>query len=321
MISFSGNRLNEKRRSFAYNNEDDVVGLEEDIEALLSRLIHGDCRRSVISIMGMAGLGKTTLAKKVYLSCDINKHFDYCAWVYVSQEYRAGDILLELGKKVMGFAKEGVGEMNGEDLRDSLRIFLSDKRYLNVLDDIWKHEHWDDLRPAFPEMNNGSRIILTTRFKDIALYADMRDPPHELHFLDHDRSWELFSKKLCVEWVSSSRLPPWSQELGKEIVQRCGGLPLAIVVLAGLLSRKEAVFSEWLKVSQSVNWQLKQELPQCEEILALSYADLPYYLKPCFLYLGLFPEDFEIPARRIALLWVAEGFVQPRGQEQIEDVA
>lgn len=106
MISSSGNRLNEKRRSFPYNNEDDVVGLEEDIEALLCRLIHGDCRGSVISIIGMAGLGKTTLAKKVYLSSDINKHFDYCAWVYVSQEYRAEDILHELGKKVTGFAKK-----------------------------------------------------------------------------------------------------------------------------------------------------------------------------------------------------------------------
>ncbi|KAL1819421.1 hypothetical protein ACET3Z_014290 [Daucus carota] len=321
MISFCGNRLNEKRRSFPYNNEDDVVGLEEDIEALMSRLIHGDCRRSVISIIGMAGLGKTTLAKKLYLNCDINKHFDCCAWVYVSQDYRARDILLELGKKVMGFTKESVEKMNGEDLLDSLCVFLSDKRYLIVLDDIWKHEHWDDLRPAFPEMSNGSRIILTTRFKDVALYANVRDPPHELCFLNNDRSWELFLRKLCVEWDSSSRLPPWSEDLGKQIVKRCGGLPLAIVVLAGLLSRKGLVFSEWQKVLQSVHWQLKQEPTQCEEILALSYSDLPYYLKPCFLYLGLFPEDFEISARRLTLLWVAEGLVQPRGEEHLEDVA
>ncbi|KAL8132566.1 hypothetical protein AgCh_008160 [Apium graveolens] len=321
MTSFSGNRLNEKRRSFPCNVEDDIIGLEDDIEALMSRLIHGDCRRSVISIIGMAGLGKTTLAKKLYLSRDINKHFDCCAWVYVSQEYRARDILLELGKKLMGSNKEGVEKVNDEDLMDSLRVFLSDKRYLIVLDDIWKHEHWDDLRPAFPEMRNGSRIILTTRFKDVALYADVRDPPHELRLLDDDRSWELFSKRLCVEWNCSSILPPWSEKLGQQIVKRCGGLPLAIVVLAGLLSRKEVVFNEWQKVLQSVNWQLKQGPAQCEEILALSYSDLPSYLKPCFLYLGLFPEDFEISARRLTLLWVAEGFVQPRGQERLEDVA
>lgn len=185
------------------------------------------------------------IAKKLYLSCDINKHFDCCAWVYVSQEYRERDILVELRKKVMGFNQEGVEKINDEGLMDSLRVFLSDKRYLIVLDDIWKHEHWDDLRPAFPEMRNGSRIILTTRFKDVALYADMRDPPHELRLLDDYHSWELFSKKLCAEWNSSSILPPWSEKLGKQIVKRCGGLPLAIVVLAGLLSRKEVVYNEW----------------------------------------------------------------------------
>ena len=116
-------------------------------------------------------------------------------------------------------------------------------------------------------------------------------------------------------------LPAWTEELGKEIVKKCRGLPLAIVVLGGLLSRREATFEEWLKVLQSAHWQLLQDPAQCIDILALSYHDLPYYLKPCFLYFGLFPEDFESSARRLILLWVAEGFVQPRGQEPLEDVA
>lgn len=319
--SFASNRLQEKRRSSPFGREEDVVGLEEDIESLESRLVQGASRRAVISIIGMAGLGKTTLAKKVYLSCDVKKHFECCAWVYVSQEYRARDTLLELGKKVMGFAKEELEKMSNEDLVENLAMFLGDKRYLIVLDDIWKYEVWNDLRPAFPETSNGSRIILTSRFKDVALYADFKSPPHELTLLDDEHSWELFCKKVCLEWNSNARLAPWCEELGKQMVERCGGLPLAIVVLGGLLSRKEASFNEWLKVLQSVHWQLRQEPTLCEEILALSYSDLPYYLKSCFLYLGLFPEDFEISARRLILLWIAEGFVQPRGQEQPEDVA
>ncbi|EXC28010.1 Putative disease resistance RPP13-like protein 3 [Morus notabilis] len=92
-------------------------------------------------------------------------------------------------------------------------------------------------------------------------------------------------------------------------------------VLGGLLSRREASYNEWLKVLQSVHWQLTQSPIQCADILALSYFGLPFYLKPCFLYFGLFPEDLEISARRLILLWVAEGFVQPRGQEPLEDVA
>lgn len=93
------------------------------------------------------------------------------------------------------------------------------------------------------------------------------------------------------------------------------------MVLGGLLSRKEATYSEWLKVLQSVHWQLKQDPLQCEDVLDLSYFDLPYYLKSCFRYSGLFSEDSEISARRLVLLWVAEGFVQPRGEEPLEDVA
>lgn len=163
--------------------------------------------------------------------------------------------------------------------------------------------------------------MLTTRFKNVALNADPRSPPHELGLLNDEDSWKLLSKKECLEWNTLASLPPWSDELGKQILKKCGGLPLAIVVLRGLLSRKQATYSKWLKVSQSVHWQLTQDPTLCADILALSYRDLPYYLKPCFLYFRLFPEDFEIPPRRLTLLWVAEGFVQPRGAEPLEDVA
>ncbi|KAL5748965.1 hypothetical protein ACOSP7_026001 [Xanthoceras sorbifolium] len=139
--------------------------------------------------------------------------------------------------------------------------------------------------------------------------------------LNEEDSWELLSRKAFPERNPTVRLPPWTEELGKQIVRKCGGLPLAIVVLGGLLSRKQATYSEWLKVLQSVQWQLTQDPAKCVDILNLSYQELPYYLKSCFLYVGLFPEDYEISARRLILLWVAERFVQPRGRESMEDVA
>ncbi|KAL2531272.1 Disease resistance protein (CC-NBS-LRR class) family [Abeliophyllum distichum] len=318
---FAASRLQEKRRSSPYDYEEDVIGLAEDTKVVESQLICGESRRSVISIIGMAGIGKTTLAKKVYLSSDIRRHFDCCAWVYVSQEYRAKDILNELGKNILGMSKADLEQWNSQDLLMTLSVFLEDKRYLIALDDIWKCEVWDDLKAAFPEKKNGSRVLLTTRFKEVALYADPNCPPHELSLLNDEDSRKLFSRKVCVKIESFTSLPPWAEELGKQIVQTCGGLPLAIVVLGGLLSRKDATFIEWQKVLQSVHWQLRQDPAQCAEILALSYNDLPYYLKPCFLYFGLFPEDFEISARRLVTLWVAEGFVQSRGQEPLEDVA
>nr|XP_048329361.1 putative disease resistance protein At1g50180 [Ziziphus jujuba var. spinosa] len=315
------NKLREKRRSSPHADEDDIVGLDDNIAMLESQLIQGELRRSVISIIGMAGLGKTTLAKKIYRSSNIKRHFDCCAWVYVSQEYRAEEVLQDLGKRVIGLGRMELEKMHRYDLVEELSNYLEKRRYIIVLDDIWKKEVWDNLKAAFPDSKNGSRIMFTTRFKDVALHADPRTPPHELHLLNHEDSWELLSKKVCLEWNSVTSLPPWTEEIGKKIVKRCGGLPLAIVVLGGLLSTREVSCNEWLKVLQSVHWQLKQDPLQCEDILALSYFDLPYYLKSCFLYFGLFPEDFEISARKLVLLWVAEGFVLPRGEEPLEDIA
>ncbi|PON92713.1 LRR domain containing protein [Trema orientale] len=313
--------LQERRRSSPHPFEEDIIGLEDDVSILEAQLIHGESRRSVVSIIGMAGLGKTTLAKMVYHNNDIKKHFDCCAWVCVSQEYRAEEVLRDLAKKLMGFGKAELEKMHKEDLAEELSKYLNKRRYIIVLDDIWKKQVWDNLKEAFPDSNNGSRIMFTTRFKDVAIHADPRIPPHELSLLDDEDSWELLSRKVSLEWNSVTSLPPWTEEIGKQIVNKCGGLPLAIVVVGGLLSRREASYGEWLKFLQSVHWQLTQDPIQCADILALSYFDLPFYLKPCFLYFGLFPEDFEISARRLILLWVAEGFVLPRGQEPLEDVS
>ncbi|XWS37209.1 hypothetical protein CRYUN_Cryun19dG0023600 [Craigia yunnanensis] len=320
--SFAVNSLCERRRSYPHPSEEEIiVGTEKDINILEDQLINGELSLSIISIIGMAGLGKTTLAKKIYCGSNVNKYFDSCAWIYVSQEYKAGELLRDLCKKVMGLRKVDIEKMHREEMEEELSSFLEQRRYIVVFDDIWNKEVWDDLKLVFPDMKNGSRIIFTTRYRDVALHADPRTQPHELCLLSDEDSWKLLSKKICLEWNAMTSLPAWTEELGKEIVKKCRGLPLAIVVLGGVLSRREATFEEWLKVLQSAHWQLLQDPAQCIDILALSYHDLPYYLKPCFLYFGLFPEDFEISARRLVLLWVAEGFVQLRDQEPLEDVA
>eukprot|EP00268_Persea_americana_P036338 TRINITY_DN3580_c0_g1_i7.p1 TRINITY_DN3580_c0_g1~~TRINITY_DN3580_c0_g1_i7.p1 ORF type:complete len:304 (-),score=37.73 TRINITY_DN3580_c0_g1_i7:309-1220(-) len=168
---------------------------------------------------------------------------------------------------------------------------------------------------------NKSRVMLTTRIKDVALHADPSCHPHEMRLLNDDEGWELFTKKIFPEGDPSTACPAELDEIGRKILTKCGGLPLAILVLGGLLSRKDKTFSAWSKVLESVNWHLTESSHQCREILALSYWDLPYYLKPCFLYLGIFPEDYEFNSRRIILLWIAEGLIQQKDNNIMEDVA
>ncbi|KAL5815659.1 hypothetical protein ACOSQ4_026300 [Xanthoceras sorbifolium] len=122
----------------------------------------------------------------------------------------------------MGLGKVELEKMHREDMEEGLSKFLEGKRYIVVLDDIWKKEVWDDLKAAFPDANNGSRIIFTTRFKEVALYADPRSQPYELCLLNEEDSWELLSRKAFPERNPTVRLPPWTEELGKQIVRMWG---------------------------------------------------------------------------------------------------
>ncbi|XP_058115144.1 putative disease resistance RPP13-like protein 3 isoform X2 [Magnolia sinica] len=317
--SSAGRSLQEWRLTSPNVQEPDFVGFEKDLEALVMRLTEGELRRCVVSVVGMGGLGKTTLTKKLYNTDSVKKHFHTHAWISVSQEYDVRDLLGVIVKRCLVLSNEElemVEKMNVVELRDKISEYLNHKRYLVVLDDIWKGEAWDSLKDAFPDMNNGSRIVLTTRNKDVALYADARSQPHELRFLNNEESWKLFRKKAFPG--QDGGCPRDLEVLGREIVEKCHCLPLAIVVIGGLLSRKEP--REWENVCKTISWQFIKGDVKISSILSLSYNDLPHRLKPCFLYLGNFPEDYEFHTMELIRMWAAEGFLQQRGEETLEEV-
>ncbi|KAL9296123.1 hypothetical protein ACSQ67_022019 [Phaseolus vulgaris] len=310
--------------------EEGVVGFVHDSNVVIKRLLEGGSNRKAVSIIGMGGLGKTTLARKVYNNSEVKQHFECRAWVYVSNECRVRELLLGLLKHLMpNFDQQCKDKKKGkkssrassnlseEELKKLVRNKLESRRYLVVVDDLWKRQDWDEVQDAFPDNNRGSRILITSRLKEVALHT-AHDLPYYLQFLSGEESWELFCRKV----FRGEDYPSDLEALGKQMVQSCRGLPLSIIVLAGLLAYKEKSHREWSKVVGHVNWYLTQDETQVTDtVLKLSYDNLPRRLKQCFLYLGIFPEDFEIPVTPLLQKWVAEGFIQDTGNRDLDDIA
>ncbi|XVF75266.1 hypothetical protein PTKIN_Ptkin13bG0173800 [Pterospermum kingtungense] len=324
------------RRSYPHVEEDDVVSLEASIKDVIVKLTEEEERSySVVSIVGMGGIGKTTLAKKVYNHTVVKRHFDCCAWVFISQHCIRREVFHGVLMKVLspsGKQRELILKLKEDELVEMVYNILKEKRYLVVLDDIWRCEDWESLKPAFPKGNKGSKLLFTTRNKQVALFADPYSSPVELPLLTEDESWKLLKTKAFYFLGNQTESRVCSKEfemLGKEMLKKCGGLPLAIFVLGGLLATKKS-WSEWEMVHRNIKAHLNKSQQHyhyggVNGILALSYNNLPFYLKPCFLYLGHYPEDWEISKKELVRLWIAEGFVsvsfEGGGEVLMEDVA
>ncbi|PRQ23776.1 putative P-loop containing nucleoside triphosphate hydrolase, leucine-rich repeat domain, L [Rosa chinensis] len=326
----SSNALDD-RQQYSHENED-IVGFESSINEIVDDLVDDSRPGWVVSIWGMAGIGKTTLARELYRNGRIRHHFDGFGWVCISQQFKPEDAWEQVLFNLVAPSKEerqNIKELRQNELAEKLYQVQIEKKCLVILDDIWKAEDWDKLRHAFPTAGKGrSRVLVTTRFRNIVVpdYSGGR-LPHELNFLSVEDGWELLRRKA---FPGAKNNPDFTvgevkENLGKEIVEKCDGLPLAIVVLGGLLATKESVH-DWERMNEDVPYFLQQSdghnniLPK---VLALSYNELPHKLKPCFLYLSHFPEDAAIPKKKLIQLWIAEGIVslEQETDKVLEDVA
>ncbi|CAI9106717.1 OLC1v1005936C2 [Oldenlandia corymbosa var. corymbosa] len=295
--------------------DEDIVGLDDESEKIVWRLKRGTKNLDIVPIVGMAGLGKTTLAKKVYRDPSITFHFQAHLWCTVSQVWNRKSLLIAILNSLGQKSVEELSRTSEDDLGDALRKYLKGKIYLVILDDVWDTEVWSCLKNSFPDDSKGSRILITSRSENVALGIRTNSKPLHLRLLTFDESWELFQKKMCfVEGC-----PPELLARGKAIATRCKGLPLMILVVAGVLSNMEPGI--WEEIEESLK---KGNLPtteECQEIIELSYNNLPDHLKPCFLYLGAYKEDEKVLVRELLWLWKAEGFVNKTERVCEEDVA
>ncbi|XP_016446457.1 putative late blight resistance protein homolog R1B-16 [Nicotiana tabacum] len=279
-----------------------ILGHEDEAETLLKRLVGRPKELDIVPIVGMPGLGKTTLATKLYSHETVMGHFDVRLWCCISQVYDRRKVLSEILKRLdkQNTARE---ESDPSEWADELRKLLKGKRYLIVVDDLWSIDSWDDLRTIFPDDNKGSRIVLTTRLNDVASYTS--NNPHHLRHLTEEESWELLKKTVFEE----ESCPDELEEIGNEIASSCLGLPLAIVLTAGLLARGEKEVGYWKEVTLNLSSNLFHDAKWLMEVIELSYKYLLHHLRPCFLYFGTFLEDEEIPIWKLIQLWICEGFI------------
>ncbi|KAL7218029.1 hypothetical protein ACSBR2_011293 [Camellia fascicularis] len=307
-------------------HESELVGIDKPKSQLIRWLVNEDPRLKVFSVSGMGGLGKTTLVKKAFDDAVVKNHFQSHVWITVSESFKIEVLLKGIIKQLFEEIKQpvpqGMDNMDTNSLKGIINAFLQQKRYVFVLDDVWDIHAWQSFRYVFPIGNCGSRVVLTTRNADLAsitsteYYGDV----YNLQPLPPEESWTLFCRKTFV----GNSCPSQLEGLSKAILNRCEGLPLAIVAISGLLSTKDkSSVDEWDKIYRSLGAELQgNDKFQCmKKILSLSYIDLPCHLKFCFLYLSVFPEDCLIDHERLIRLWVAEGFVEMKEGMTIEEVA
>ncbi|KAM3688885.1 hypothetical protein ACJW31_09G004500 [Castanea mollissima] len=313
-------------QSSLFVKEDELVGIEDKRKQLIMRLMDREQQQTVISILGMGGSGKTTLVANIYKSDAVQKHFDCYAWITVSQKYGVEDLLRSMIEKFYESKKEtNPSDLSSKDyisLGKMLESYLEKKSYLLVLDDVWNTNVLNELRLSLQDGDPGSKIILTTRKDDVSHHPFMGEPyVHRIQLLEPDEAWELFCKKAFLG--SPNRIcPPELKSFAQELVRKCNGLPLAIAALGSLMYSKNDMF-QWNQINNTLNWNLSNnpELEAVKSILLLSFNDLPYQLKHCFLYCSLFPEDHEIRRKRLIKLWMAEGFVEKFAGSTLEEVA
>ncbi|XP_057749241.1 putative disease resistance protein At3g14460 isoform X2 [Arachis stenosperma] len=286
-------------------------------EYLLSEdvVTDGGSKIGVLAIVGMGGLGKTTLAKLLYNDAQVKEKFDVKAWASVSKDFD----VVKLAKSLLESVTSAATTLDNFDtLRAELQKKLSDKRFLLVLDDIWnaRYVDWTNLMHIFNVGQMGSKIIVTTRHQNVVDIVKAMWTCH-LEPLANEDCWTLLSKHAfrapkCTELSSNL------EEIGRKIAQKCGGLPLAAVAVGSLLSTKLST-EQWSKVLNSNLWHLTGE--EVQPALLLSYHFLPASLKQCFAYCAIFPKNSELHKEKLVQLWMAQGFVYvSQNEKSIEEV-
>ncbi|GKV52183.1 hypothetical protein SLEP1_g58774 [Rubroshorea leprosula] len=297
-----------------------VYGRETDKVAVLRKLLNNESSfqgYSVIPIVGMGGIGKTTLAQQVYNEVE-KESFELKAWVCVSDQFD----VLSITRSILEAVSRDQRDLKDLNLlQEELKKMLSGKGFLLVLDDVWNedYEQWDTLQKPFQSGLAGSKMVVTTRSERVAEIMGGKDKIHRLRELDFKQCLPILTQHALGE--DNFDAHPSLREVGEDIVKSCNGLPLFAKLLGGALRGKHSL-EDWKYISNNKMLNLQEVKCGILPPLMLSYHHLPSHLKQCFAYCAVFPKDYEFDKQELVLLWMAEGLLKQQlgEQNQLEEI-
>ncbi|XP_047339597.1 putative disease resistance protein RGA3 [Impatiens glandulifera] len=304
------------RETMSLSSCNRVYGRDKEKKQIIDILVNNtssacvDKKLSVLPIVGIGGLGKTTLAQTVFNDEEISKYFETKIWVCISDEF---DIKLVI-KAIIG----ATNETSLEILQKMIHDRLKGKRYLIVLDDVWNEnvEAWDQLKSILNCGSNGAFVLTTTRKRNVAKI--METIQHfQLSLLSNDDCWLLLEERA---FMCGTPKTPNFVDIGKEIAKKCKGVPLVAKILGSQLSFKNDI-NEWCNIRDNEVWEISlNEESDLLPILRLSYYDLPYHLRRCFVFCAIFPKDAEIEKDKLIQLWMAHDLIPAVKNQEVEDI-
>ncbi|XP_020533938.1 putative disease resistance protein RGA3 [Jatropha curcas] len=301
----------------------EVKGREEDKNAIIKMLKDARSNPQVVSIVGIGGLGKTTLAKLVYNDSEVEKLFESRIWVSVSTPFDA----IKIAKAILEILTDTAPLLvEFEAIMQQIQKLLRGKKFILVLDDVWEDgpSKWDQMRLSFISASFGSSILLTTRNEIVAENMGCsRENVYQLGRLSLEDCWSIFSEIAFFEKKNENR--GQLEAIGREIVKKCDGLPSAAKTLASLLRLKDS-WQEWDSVLKSEVWELEEVWEKGTDTqsgfasLWLSYYNLVSELRPCFSLCAIFPKDYVIKKDELIRLWMAQGYLRQTSVDDMERI-
>ena len=298
-----------------------MVGFEDVTEELIRQQTTETDYFDVVSLIGMYGLGKTTLAWKIFNHPEIIYNFPVRIWLPISEEFSQKDVFLSI-LKYFTTINEDIHQKDCLEIARMVYTYLQRERFLIVMEDVWSSTDWNTLRIAIPKSNKKGKILITSRDYEVGNYASNPRPPVKLRFFKDDECWEL----LRLEAFGELDCPPELERVGEYIAQSCEGLPLSVVAIGGILAANFSASN--MTATRSAGNEVLSNISTCIneddihiEVLRKSYEKLPNHLRSCFLYFGMFPESYEIPVPKLICIWIGEGFIQPKSDRSLEEIA